>query len=73
MRSKAAAAAVTSSVLTTLVLAISAPAFAGPTVVPEPVPTDNSRWTAVIAILVVAVVVGGMLFLANAYRKKPPQ
>lgn len=71
MSSTRSLAGLTAAVTTVLVLVVSAPAYAGPTVVPEPPPTDNGQWTAVIAFLVLAVVVGGMLFIANAYRKGP--
>jgi hypothetical protein len=32
-------------------------------------PSDNGKWVGLIAFLVFIAVVGGMLFIANAYRR----
>lgn len=64
MRSKAVA------ILTTgLVLLVTSPAYASSTFDDEPPPSDNGKWVAVVAFLVFVAVVGGMLFIANAYNK----
>ena len=64
MRSKAFAV-----VTAALVLLVSSPAYATSGYPPEPPPTDNGRWTAVIAFVIFAAVVTGMLFIAKAYLK----
>jgi hypothetical protein len=65
MRSKAAI----TTFLTALVLLAASPAYAASRPgTPEP-RGDNSPWVAVIFVVVVAGVVGFLLFLANAYRR----
>jgi heme/copper-type cytochrome/quinol oxidase subunit 2 len=54
-------------VATAIVLLVGSPAYAS-TNPPEP-SGDNSPWVAVVSFLVVVAVAGGMLLIANAYRK----
>jgi len=58
------------TVITTfLALMTASPAYAAAPTAPTPPPQDNGRWVGVIAFLVFLAVAGGMLFIANAYRK----
>jgi hypothetical protein len=61
---------VLTTVTTFLVLTTTAPAYAATGYNNDPPPTDNGKWVGVIAFLVFVAVVSGMLFIANAYRKK---
>jgi len=56
-------------VTTAFLVLVTSPAYASSTFDDEPPPSDNGRWVAVIAFLVFAALVGGMLFIAKAYAK----
>jgi hypothetical protein len=52
-----------------VVLLVTLPSYATDGYDDEPPPTDNGKWVGLVAFLVFVAVVGGMLFIANAYRK----
>ncbi len=53
--------------VTFVVLMTTTPAYAG--TAPRPATEDNGRWVGPIAFLIFVALVGGMLFIVNAYRK----
>ncbi len=67
MTSKRVRAAVLSITAWGALLLVVAPAYA--VTAPTPPPEDNGRWVGPIAFVVFVALVGGMLFIANAYRK----
>jgi hypothetical protein len=60
---------VLTAVLTFVVLLTAAPAYADNPVPVRPAGEDNGKWVGPIAFFIFVAVVGGMLFIANAYRK----
>jgi hypothetical protein len=60
---------VLTAVTTFMVLMTAAPAYAATPTAPTPPPQDNGKWVGLIAFLIFVAVAGGMLFIANAYRK----
>jgi len=60
---------VLTTVTTFVVLMTASPAYAAAPTAPTAPPQDNGKWVGLIAFLVFVAVLGGMLFIANAYRK----